>query len=89
VQPGFPAIEHRPISRLVSEARRASIINGEAFKDDRLCGDLDEAATEHLPMFDATGRRDIAVAVDLVKIQVLDLVEPLQTHLLLQQENVG
>ncbi len=45
--------------------------------------------TEHLPLIDAIGRRDITVEADLVQIHVLDVAEPLQTRLLLQQESAG
>jgi hypothetical protein len=90
VQPGFPAIEQRPPSgRQVYEALRASIVDGEAPTNERLYGDLDEVVTEHLPLIGAIGRRDITVAVDLVQIYVLDVVEPVQTRLLLQQESAG
>jgi hypothetical protein len=89
VQPGFLAIEQRPISRQVYEALRASIVNGEAPTNERLCGNLDEVATKHLLWIDAVGWRDVAVAVDLVQIRVLDVVEPFPTRLLMQQESAG
>jgi hypothetical protein len=89
VQPGFPAIEQHPISRQIYEALRASIVDGDAPTNERLYGDLDEVATEHLPLINPIGRRDITVEADLVQIDVLDVVEPLQTRLLLPQESAG
>ena len=89
MQPGFPAIEQQPISRQVNETRRALIVVDESPPEERLYGDLDEVATEHLPLIDDIERRDITVEVELLQIQVLDVVEPLQTRLLLQQETAS
>jgi DNA-binding GntR family transcriptional regulator len=89
VQPGFPAIEQRPISRQVYEALRALIVDGEAPTNERLYGNVDAVATQHLPLIDAIGRRDIAVAGDLMQIYVRDGVEPVQTRLLLPQESAA
>ncbi len=89
MQPEFSAIKQRPISRQVSEVLRASIVNGELPPDENLYADPHEVATEHLPLIDAMGRRDIAVVVNLVQVPVLDAVEPLQTRLLLQRESAG